>query len=258
MQTPNTTTLPLTNINNSALAKYLSEQRENATFSAVIYTKVGKTRGGVQCGTDTVLDTIVTGFSYENLVAKDLKSLDPTLTATDDERPMIITPEMLQKAIAESKQRDRNGHVPSIEQCAQAIAEQAESFRKTLAGTNRSTTDHVREPVIVNGERIPGCWVNNGMVDRAKTGVPYIYGLRVGRKVLEKGEHPIPPTKSGPVPLAKRILRNKFLRVGKFMSVKLQGDFILKLGGEAAVMADDRGVEVHEEVPVREVYERAA
>lgn len=248
MKTPNTTTLPLTNINNAALARYLSEQKNGATFSAVIYTKIGRLVGGVRCGDDTVLDTIITGFSYEKLCAKDLETL----------RSEKVRPGDLQRVLFDNNIRDRTGHIPSIQACEQAIAEQMASFEKTLAGTNRSTTDHVREPVIVDGQRIQGVWVNNGRVDREKMGVSYLYGLRVGRKVLEKAEHPLPPVRSGAVPLAKRILKKEFLRVGRWMQVKLYGDFILKLGGEAAVMADDRGVEICEDITVREVYERAA
>lgn len=248
MKTPDTTTLPQSNINNVALAKYLSEQRDGATFSAVIYHKVGKTVRDKRYGDDTVLDTIVTGFDYHRLCEKDLATLEE------------LTPEQLHAAVVESGRLDKNGHVPSVDACKIAIEAQKESFRKTLAGTNKATTDHVREPVIVDGKRIQGCWVNNGQVDRGKTGIPYLYGLRVGRKVLEEAENgPIPPSKSRPDVVAKDVLKRKFLRVGRWCQVKLDPstDFILKLGGEAAAMADDRGVKLTENVSVREVYEAA-
>lgn len=252
MKTPSTTTLPVSNLNNRALAEYLASQRPGATFSAVIYTKLGKTRGGVLYGNDTVLDTVVTGFSYENLCKRDLA----TLKAGDD-----VTAQMLCDKLVELDWRDRSGNLPSLQDCNQAIEEQMESFQKSLAGTNRATTDHVREPVIINGQIIKGCWLNNGVVDRAKTGMPYLYGLRVGRKVLEAADNgPIPAARSGAVPLAKRCLKYKFLRVGRWMSVRLDPSSIiaLKLGGEAAALADEKGLSVRDDdVTVREIYEAA-
>ena len=251
MKTPETTTLPVSNLNNYALAEYLASQRPGATFSAVIYKKLGKERGGMLYGDDTVLDTVVTGFSYGKLCERDLATLD---TAED------VTDQALYEKLVELKWKDRNGNTPSVQECKQAILEQMESFRKSLAGTNTSTTDHVREPVIVNGETIKGCWLNNGAVDRKKTGMPYLYGLRIGRKVLEAADNgPIPAARSGAVPLAKRALKYNFLRVGRWMSVRLDpSSFIaLKLGGEAAALADEKGIRVEENVTVREIYEAA-
>lgn len=251
MKTPDKTTLPISNLNNYALAEYLAAQRPGATFSAVIYKKLGKTRGGRLYGDDTVLDTVVTGFSYERLCERDLA----TLEAADE-----VTAQALYDKLVALGWRDRTGHIPSLQNCEQAILEQMESFRKSIAGTNESTTDHVREPVIVNGEIIKGCWLNNGAVDRAKTGMPYLYGLRVGRKVLEEAENgPIPEARSGAVPLAKRCLKYNFLRVGRWMSVRLDpSSFIaLKLGGEAAALADEKGIRIEQNVTVREIYEAA-
>lgn len=251
MRTPSETTLPQSNINNVALAGYLADQRDGATFSAVIYHKVGKRVGGKKgkrYGDDVVLDTIVTGFDYYRLCEKDLATLE------------TVTPEALYKAVVESGRLDKDGHIPNVEACEVAIRAQAESFRKTLAGTNEATTDEVREPVIVDGKIVKGCWVNNGLVDRAKTGIPYLYGLRVGRKIMEPAKNgPIPATKSRPDVVAKDVLRRAFLRIGRWCQVKLDPstDFILKLGGEAAAMADEKGVALSENVTVTEVYEAA-
>ena len=78
MQTPTKTTMTVTNATNHQLAQHLADHGSKVTFSAVIYTKIGK-RGK---GRDTVCDTLVTGFSYENLLGRDLATVQG-LTAAE-------------------------------------------------------------------------------------------------------------------------------------------------------------------------------
>ncbi len=255
MRTKEKTTLPTSNINNVALARYLASHRSSATFSSVIYTKVGVERGRKpnkkRYGDDTVLDTCVTGFRYMNLCNKDLATLESG----------EISPQVLLDKLVELQRHDKDGHIPSLKDCERAILDQVNSFRRSLDGTNVSTTDEVREPVIVDGKTIQGCWVNNGKVDPKKTGIPYLYGLRVGRKVLEEAPNgPIPSSNSRPDVVAKNVLKSKFLRVGRWMQVKLDPSSYtaIKLGGEAAAEADSNGIVVlHTDITVREIYEAA-
>ncbi len=228
MQTPTTTTMTMTNASNHGLAQYLSNHGSKVTFTAVVYTKVGK-RGK---GQDTVCDTIVTGFSYENLLEKDY-------TTVRD-----IMPEKLYESCKAANVLDKTGAVPSLAACQKALDDHTASIEKSLAGTNKASTDAVREPLIVNGERVSGCWVNNGSVDPDKTGETYLYGLRVGRKVITKDPNQPAPTKSKPEVAAKNHLKKEFLRVGRWCQVKLPrgGDWYLKLGGKAVAMATENGI----------------
>ncbi len=235
--------MTLTNASNHGLAQHLADHKTGCTFTSVIYTKVGKR----DKGQDTVCDTIVTGFKYENLLAKDLVTVQG------------ITAEQLHASCEAKKVFDKTGNVPSVAACQKALDDHAASIAKSLAGTNNATTDHVREPLIVNDVRVAGCWVNNGSVDSAKTGETYLYGLRVGRKVITKDPNQPAATRSKPDVAAKNHLKKEFLRVGRWCQVALArgGDWYLKMGGEAVAMATENGITKLDDVTVREAYEAA-
>lgn len=244
MQTPTTTTMTTTNATNHGLAQYLANQGSKVTFTAVRYTKVG-TRGK---GRDTVIDTIITGFSYEKLLVKDLATVQE------------ITAEQLHASCKAANVRDKDGAVPGVVACRKALNDHASSIVRSLAGTNVSTTDGVREPLEVNGEPVHGCWVNNGTVDPAKTGETYMYGLRVGRKVITRDPNRPAATQSRSDVAAKNHLKREFLRVGRWCMIKLVargGDWTLKLGGKAVAMATENGITELDGVTVREAYDAA-
>lgn len=244
MKTPSKTHMTVTNATNHGIAQHLKDHGTGCTFSAILYTKVG-TRGK---GKDTVCDTIVTGFSYEKLLKKDRTTIRG------------ITAQELHEACVAADKRDKDGAIPDLAACAKAIADHTASIDKSLAGTNDSTTDAVRDPLIVGTERVPGCWVNNGSVDETKRGIVYIYGLKVGRKVITRDPSRPTPTKSRADVVAKGVLKTEFLRIGRWVQMKLAPgtEYYLKLGGEAVVMATEHGITELDGVTVREAFEASA
>lgn len=253
-----------TNSNSPVTAALLADARIG-TFTGLITTKRGVTRGkGLEkrvYGDDTVHVVIFTGFKYDKLVARSLALL-PTLDAAT--------------LVADAA---KHGKVFTVADVEEARAELAESFTKTLAGTNESTTDHVYDPLVVNGETVRSgrvykcvagttdeaggpreCHCRNCTGD-AKAPLPgtiYLQGLQIFSKVLvpAKNGH-APAVNSAPKTLAKDALRYQ-LPVAKYVSYSLEkgGDWILAAGGTAALQATEAGFIVND--AVEEVLRKAA
>jgi hypothetical protein len=128
-----------------------------------------------------------------------------------------------------------------------ARAELTDSFDKTLAGTNESTTDHVYEPLLVNGEVVRGSRVyvgNPNGQDAATPGTVYLQGLKIGERVLDAAPNgPVPASQSNPKTVAKGVLRSR-LPVARYVSYKLDaaGGWLLSAGGAAVAACDTNGV----------------
>lgn len=241
MQTPTTTTMIQTNAHNHGLSAYLADAPGKVTFSSVIYTKKGK--GGK--GRDTVCYVMVTGFSYGNLLRKDRETIAE------------VTAMRLLLACVAADKRDKHGNYPTLADCGKAIAEQTVSLDKSIAGINPSTTDGVREPLMVDGVKVSGSWVNNGSVDAAKRGNVNMDGLCISRKVLVADPNQPPAVKSAGKTVAKKQLQSQFLRIGRWMSLSLTADtdYCLKLGGSAVVQATENGIDTIDGMTAREAYD---
>jgi len=236
-----------TNANSKLLAAVLNDAK--AGFTGLITTKVGVTRGKgaakMVYGDDTIHTVIVTGFKYENLVAKSLAAVNDM---TDDA--------VIAKALTK-------GVTVDAATVAVARAELVDSFTSSLAGTNESTTDAVYEPLVVDGETVrgarvykcvgtPACHCRNCTGDEKAplTGTIYLQGIRVWSKVLVAAVNgPAPEPKSAAKTVAKDIIRGS-LPVAKYVSYRLEPgtSFALRAGGTAEVEATNKGFTVTDEI----------
>jgi hypothetical protein len=215
---------------------------KKGTFTSVIYQKKGIVRGGVRYEDDEVYDVIVTGFSYKSLVAR---SLD-ILTGANPDR--VITDDDVLKICKAKGLKDKHGKTITRDAVRQARADLIHSLSKSERGVNKSTTDHVYEPLVVDGKPVRGARVYIGAGGPGpKDPVPgsvYLQGLRIGRKVLTAAANGRrPASKSRADVIAKGIFRS-MLPVGRYVSYALEPgkSFFLAVGGTAAVAADTQGV----------------
>lgn len=244
-----------TNAHSALTARVLADARVG-TFTGLITRKVGVERGrGADrkvYGDDLVHTVIFTGFSYTNLVRRSLEALKGV---TDAE---VV-----------AKDAIRNGGTARFTEAdvAAARAELVESFEKTLAGTNESTTDAVYEPLVVDGETVKGarvyrckrlvgadggcqCRDCSGDARAPKDGTIYLQGLAVWSTVLEAAPNgPAPEPNSSPKTLAKEALR-KHCPIRKYVSYRLEkgGNWMLRAGGTAALEATTKGFVVTDEI----------
>jgi len=261
-----------TNANSSTLAALISDSTRCARFASLVQTlkgvvrlAPGEKRGGrkITCGDHTVRDTFVSGGNYGNLTRKSLAeaiALWVDAVTYDPTTGLVDTISFKGGAIAALVAEGRQGWTGRGKNAVQvtlttadyeaALTEQINSFVKTLAGTNESTTDHVYESLVVDGEKIRGYRVYVGPTDpkaapAATPGTIYLQGLLVGRKVITKAQHDKPAGKSGAKSVAKKHLRS-FLPVRRYVSYCLQpgSDFILNLGSDAVSASDAAGITV--------------
>ena len=206
----------------------------------------GEKRGGrkVRMGDDTVRDTFVAGRSYTALKQRDAVILDG-LTGAD-----------LDAMVAEGHMA-WSGRGAKATQVAVtradfdlALAEMIASTAKSIAGTNTSTTDHVYEPLLVDGKALKGYRVYVGPADpsikpASAPGTIYVQGLRVGRKVIEAAQYARPASKSGGKAVAKRVI-TRLLPSRRYVQYRLEPgtDFVLNLGADAVTASDDAGITV--------------
>lgn len=230
-----------TNAITPSIALSLAQGRRG-TFTGLIITKKGQTRGRGGSkklyGNDTVHVTMVTGFNYEGLVARSKAELQDMIS--DKAAQIALRDEMNAKGIT-----SKAGPI-TLEDVQVGMGELDNSFAKTLTAQSRSTTDHVYEPLVVDGETVRGCRVYKGNPngdDAAKVGTIYLQGLKIQEKVLEPAPNgPIPPSNSAGRVVVKNYLRRR-LPVGRYVSYALEqgGDYILNIGGSAVTKAEEVG-----------------
>lgn len=216
------------------------------TLKGVERLAPGEKRGGtkVQMGNDTVRDTFVAGRSYTSLKRKDAVIL-AALTGADLDTMVADGP------LAWSGRGAKAVQVPVTRaDFDAALAEMIDSTDKSIAGTNSSTTDHVYEPLVVDGKALKGYRVYVGPADdsikpASAPGTIYVQGLRVGRKVITAAQYARPVSKSGGKAVAKRII-TRLLPSRRYVSYCLEAgsDFILNLGAEAVSASDAAGITV--------------
>ena len=243
------------NPNSAKLAEALADGKLG-TFSGIVIRKQGKTAGrGADkktYGDDLVHAAIVTGFKYDTLKERD-GVIMATLTAAG------LAAEEGAKAL-----KDGKGNPVTEADFAAALAEMVASAEKSAEGTNTATHDHVYEPLVVDGTTVRGasvyvCVAGNpdheckcrgctGDAKAPESGTIYIAGLKVGETVLEVAANgPAPATKSAAKTVAKGYIRRK-LPSRRYVRYRLEpgSDFILRVGGTAAVAANKDGIELRE------------
>ena len=216
------------------------------TLKGVERLAPGEKRGGlkVRMGNDTVRDTFVAGRSYTSLKRKDAVIL-AALTGAD------LDAMVAEGHMAWSGRGAKAVQVPVTRaDFDAALADMIASTAKSIAGTNSSTTDHVYEPLVVDGKALKGYRVYVGPADpsikpASAPGTIYVQGLRVGRKVIEAAQYARPQSKSGGKAVAKRIIP-RLLPSRRYVSYALEPgtDFVLNLGAEAVTASDDAGITV--------------
>lgn len=247
-----------TNANSTLIAAIMKDSRYGS-FTGLVTTKKGKEVGkGADkkvYGNDQVHVLILTGFKYDGLVRRSLEQL-PNISADD-----VIA------ALAEK------GHTVTEADVEEARNELSESYNKSLSGTNVSTTDHVFEPLVVDGETVRGSRVykcvkdtvnvetnelyeckcrncNPGDLKAPLPGTVYLQGLQIKSTVLVPGPNgKAPEPKSAPKTLAKNELTKK-LPISKYVQYTLEPgqDWILHAGGTAAIEATKKGFVVTDEI----------
>ena len=239
----------LTNASNAALAADLADSKKG-TFTGLIIRKKGVERGSknnkVRYGDDQVHAVIITGFKYMSLVKRSLSKLDGL---TDSDLNSLVARGY--KGWSGRGAKATEIAVTRADFDAARIALE-ESFNKTLAGTNTSTTDHVYDPLTVDGDTVRGCRVYVGNPNGEDAEVPgtiYLQGLQIGSKVLDPASNgPKPASKSKPEVVAKNVLRS-MLPVSRYVSYALapKGEWALNVGAGAAAAADADGITLNED-----------
>lgn len=259
--TQNTTN---TNADNILLAANLAGARKG-TFAGIVYSKKGVTRGGkanpTVYGNDIVHTVIYTGLIYENAVQKSLDALpDPDGDAT----VFAAYADSILAHCGRKGYTGKSGTPITHADIETAVRALRLSFTETLEGTNTSTTDHVYEPLLVNGEVVRGARVYRCVARSGRASNPChcrdctgdrrapvdgqinILGLKIGERVLEAAPNgPIPRSNSRGDVVAKRVIRAR-LAIGRIRSYTFgpDDDYILNVGGAAALAATKAGVTV--------------
>lgn len=212
---------------------------KSGTFAGLVVTKKGTTRKGVVYGDARVHVTFVTGFKYPNLVQRSLDLLD---------------------TITDSTVMAAGGGVVTLDDVLAAREELRASFVKSVSGTNEAVTDHVYDPLVVDGEKVRGGRVYKCVAEtehecrcrdctdnkRApRDGVIYIQGIKVAQKVLVEPANGYWATKSRPKTVAKNVLR-RGLPIDRYVSYALTpGDpWSLRVGGAALEAATQDGLDL--------------
>ena len=253
----NSTNATSTNATSTTLAAAIAGSRsaQCASIMSLVTTLRGATRlapgekrGGlkVTVGNDTVRDTLVAGRSYRSLKGKDGVIL----------ADLAANPDRLDAMVADGHMAWSGRGAKAVQIAVTradfdlALAEMIASTDKSIAGTNTSTTDHVYEPLLVDGKALKGYRVYVGPADdsikpASAPGTIYVQGLRVGRKVITAAQYAKPASKSGGKAVAKKVI-TRLLPSRRYVSYCLEAgsDFILNLGSDAVTASDAAGITV--------------
>lgn len=157
--------------------------------------------------------TLVTGFSYINMVERSAKTLKAAMSS-----PTFVA-EMVEALAAAGQVDEGTGAAITATDLIDACTGTASGrkglltgYEQTLAGTNESTSEHVYEPLSVDGADIAGCKVYTGAGNATdpKAPVPgtvYLAGVIIASKCVEKSANGDKlASKSGAVAVAKSFL----------------------------------------------------
>jgi len=217
------------------------------TFTGAIVPKVGRVVGGVLYGNDVVHVNLITGIVLSRLYQRSLDMLDSL-------NPTAIVMELDRLGLTAG-----DGSPVRLTDVCRAVADLRASFEKSLAGTNKSTCEHVFEPLVVDGQVVRGAKVYRCVAGtgrkchcRSCTGDPKapvhgqinISGLILGETVIIPAPNgPKPATRSRADVVAKNYIRRK-LPVGRYVTYRLDPTdfYCLRAGGAAALAATAGGI----------------
>jgi hypothetical protein len=210
-----------TNAKSVKLAVHLSDMVEEANGSPRFVGFATRLAGEVQgAGAnklrrgDHVMEyTLLTGFSYTNMVQRSLDTLTAAMQS-----PTFVA-DMVAALAADGKVDEQSGAAITATDVIDACTGTARgrkglitAYSETLAGTNESTSEHVYETLSVDGSNVAGCKVYTGTGNPAdpKAPVPgtvYLAGIVIASNCVEKSPNGDKlPSKSGAVMVAKSFL----------------------------------------------------
>jgi hypothetical protein len=213
-----------TNAKSVRVAVYLADLAEDAKGSPRFVSFSTRLAGVVQgAGVkkmrrgDHVMEyTLLTGFSYIHMVERSVATLEAAMAS-----PTFVA-DMEAAMAAEGVVDEQTGAAVTatdvIDACTGTVAGRKgllTAYRETLAGTNVSTSEHVYEPLSVDGDVVAGCKVYTGAGNAAdpKAPVPgtvYLAGVIIASKCVEKSANGDKlPSKRGAVACAKDFIESK-------------------------------------------------
>lgn len=226
------------NATSQTLGGFLRATDENGMWrgrlASLTIRKVGKEKGRGEnrqrYGDDLVQVMIVTGFRYDRLVARSLEMLHARMQS----------PGALEALTSLGAVTVAKGNPVTEADYHAAYDALVASYQRTLAGENQSTSAHVFEPLVVDGQRLPGCkvYTGEGDPDDPRTPVPgqvNLSGIFVSQRVITPAPNgPVPPPASKAVTVAKGIL-TRDLPVSRYVSYRLEPgkEYTLRAGGAA-------------------------
>lgn len=263
--------------NSMLLAATLSEA-DRPTFTGLVITKKGVVcgRGADKkvYGDDKVHVVVVTGFSYTRLIERSLKMLE-TFTPAD----LFDLAQGQDGGLPtgfEGRGKAATERTLTLADFEEAFTSVKESLEKSYVGENKSTTDHVYDPLVVDGEVVRGgrvykcvkgeageggkprqCRCQDCNPEDARAPIPgtiYLQGLFISQKVLVPAPNgPKPAPKSACLTVAKDFIRG-LLPVARYVTYVLAPpartgvEWTLKAGGSAMLAATEAGIHFHPEV----------
>jgi len=233
---------------------------------SIAVQKVGAVRGGkanpVRYGDDKVL-SIMLPTSYMNVQTRTLDILIEELRSNPD-----LFTDLAAKADSRGIKGWAKGQEVAITAAdfKKAYDALVASLTKTVNGVNQSTSEHVYEPLVVDGQNVPCAkvYVGGGNPDDKRTpivGSIYVSGLQLAQHVLEEAENgPVPSSKSRADVVAKRLV-TAWLKLPnrRWRTYRLPANeaWRIKTGADAAVVCDTNKVAVSS-ADVTEVLDVAA
>jgi hypothetical protein len=233
-------TQPSTNASNDSLASLLSGMPVGR-FVGLITTKKGKLAGRgaarQRYGDDTVHVVLFTGFKYTRLVER---SRDKALSIGAS----ALLTECQRRGLT-----GKSGAPITLADCTKGLDDFVASCERTLGGTSESTTDHVYEPLTVDGDTVRGCRVYTGAGNPSDPKAPipgtiYLQGLKIGETVITPAANgPIPASNSRGDVVAKSVIRS-MVPLGRYVSYALEpgANYMLRAGQSAITHATNTGV----------------
>lgn len=185
-----------TNAKSSVVASHLfnlaAEAGGSPRFVAFATRLAGEIQGGVRKGDHLMEYTLLTGVSYEGMVARSAAALKAAMAS-----PSFVS-DTLAAMAAEGVVCEQTGAAITASDLIDACTGTGRgrkglltAYEQTLAGTNESTSAHVYEPLAVDGDLVPGCKVYTGAGQPADPKAPvagtvYLAGVTIASKVIER------------------------------------------------------------------------
>lgn len=223
------------------LAEHINNGKQ-ATFTGLVYTKVGKMRGRganrKRYGDALVSEVIITGFNYlgkNGLVARSIRAAGKK----DSFERQHFLGGVLEEVNADLAERDDY----TMDNIHSWIEEQVQSWRNTLDG--KQPEENHYEPLILNGVPVKGGKVYVGDGDGEK-GAIYLAGLLISSKTLKEPPNGYPPKPNSASKTIVKAATRKLTPVGRYVTRRLTPGNMhtLRIGGTAARFMDEIGQEI--------------